>query len=125
MKTVLIADDSTFMRKWLKQIIEKHPYKVIGEAKNGLEAVMQYQKLRPNIILMDIVMPKVNGLDALRKIIELDPCANVIISSSLATKNNVTSALQYGAKDFIVKPHFSGLIKVLDKIESEKNMPPL
>ncbi|KAB8127851.1 response regulator [Gracilibacillus oryzae] len=116
-KTVLIADDSTFMRKWLKQIIEKHPYKVIGEAKNGLDAVMQYQRLQPDIVLLDIIMPKSNGLDALKKIMELDPHANVIISSSLATRSNVISALQYGAKDFIIKPHFSELIKALDNIE--------
>ncbi|SES22224.1 two-component system, chemotaxis family, response regulator CheY [Gracilibacillus ureilyticus] len=117
MKTVLIADDSKFMRRWLKQIIEKHPYQVIGEASNGLEAVMQFQKLRPDIILLDIIMPRANGLDALKKIIELNPNANVIIVSSLATKSNVMSALHLGAKDFIIKPFFNDLIKALDKIE--------
>ncbi|SHM51727.1 response regulator [Gracilibacillus kekensis] len=113
-KTVIIADDSRFMRRWLKQIIEKNSYEVIAEATTGLEAVKMYQQFHPDIILIDIVMPKSNGLDALKKIKELDPKANVIISSSLATTNNITCALQYGAKDFIVKPHFNTLIKIMD-----------
>ncbi|MFC4386732.1 response regulator [Gracilibacillus marinus] len=119
MRTVLIADDSAFMRKWIKRLVEKSDYTVIGEAINGLDAVKQYQRLRPNIVILDIVMPKSNGLDALAKIMELNPNANVIISSSLATRDNVTRAIQLGAKDFIIKPHFQGLVNILNKIDDE------
>ncbi|WP_058308366.1 response regulator [Gracilibacillus massiliensis] len=112
--TVIIADDSRFMRRWLKQIIENSSYQVIAEATTGLEAVKIYQHYHPDIIILDIVMPKSNGLDALKKIKELDPQANVIISSSLATHNNVTRALQYGAKDFVVKPNFNKLIEIMN-----------
>ncbi len=115
-KTVIIADDSRFMRHWLKQKIEKHNYQLVAEASTGLESVRAYQLHKPDIIILDIVMPKSNGLDALKKIIELDPNANVIIASSLATHDNVTRALQYGAKDFIIKPHFNKLIQIMDNI---------
>ncbi|MGN8644789.1 response regulator [Gracilibacillus sp. HCP3S3_G5_1] len=115
-RTVVIADDSQFMRNWVKQKIEKHHFQVVAEASTGLEAVKAYQQHHPDIVILDIIMPKSNGLDALKKIIELDSNANVIISSSLATHDNVMRALNYGAKDFIVKPHFDNLIEIIDKI---------
>ncbi|MFD2656337.1 response regulator [Gracilibacillus thailandensis] len=115
-KTVIIADDSRFMRQWLKQKIEQHSYQVVAEASTGLEAVKAYQQYKPDIIILDIVMPKSNGLDALLKIKDLDPSANVIMASSLATNDNVTRALHYGAKDFIIKPHFHNLIQIMDHI---------
>ncbi|SFL43234.1 two-component system, chemotaxis family, response regulator CheY [Gracilibacillus orientalis] len=115
-KTVIIADDSRFMRHWLKQTIEKHHYLVIAEASTGLESIKAYQQHKPDIIILDIIMPKSNGLDALKKIKGLDPCANVIMVSSLATHDNVTRALHHGAKDFIIKPHFHNLIQIMDNI---------
>ncbi|MGP4038458.1 response regulator [Gracilibacillus sp. D59] len=113
-RTVIIADDSRFMRHWLKQQIEMSNYQIIAEASTGLEAVKKYVQYRPDIIILDIVMPESNGLDALKKIREIDKDANVIISSSLATHDNVTRALHYGAKDFIIKPHFNKLIQIMD-----------
>lgn len=116
MKTILIADDSAFMRKWLRNILEKHAYVVIAEAANGIDAVRLYQKHHPEMVLLDIIMPVTDGLTALKKIKQLDQCANIIIVSSLATKENVMVALQHGAKDFIIKPYFHNLIPTLEKI---------
>ncbi|MDX8045630.1 response regulator [Gracilibacillus sp. S3-1-1] len=118
--TVIIADDSQFMRHWIKEKIEQHHYQVVAEAKNGLEAVRAYLRHKPNIVIMDIVMPNSNGIDALIKIKEIDPKANVIMSSSLATNENVMKALNYGASEFIVKPHFDNLIEVMNNSLEQK-----
>lgn len=116
MKTVLIADDSLFMRTWLKRMIQETNHKVIAEASNGQEAIEQYKNVNPDITFLDVTMPKVNGITALKEIIKINPKAKVIMCSALGTKQTVIEALQIGAKDFIVKPNFDKLPEILTRI---------
>lgn len=116
-KTVLIADDSLFMRSYLKRIIVEENYKVISEASNGEEVVLQYKKFLPDIVFMDITMPKVNGINALIEIKKFDPNAKVIMCSSLGQKSYIIDAIRNGATDFIVKPYFNNLVNILRNIE--------
>lgn len=116
MRTILIADDSKFMRNWLKGILKEHGYTDTIEASDGIEAINQYKHKRPNIVFLDITMPHVNGLAALKEIIAFDSKANVVMCSALGTESNVVLALQIGAKDFIVKPNFHGLPNILERL---------
>ncbi len=101
---VLIADDLKFIKLVLRQLVEKAGFRVVGEASNGEEAVELYQDKRPDVVLMDITMPKMDGLTALKKILKLDPEAKIIMCSALGQQSLIVQALQLGAKDFIVKP---------------------
>jgi two-component system chemotaxis response regulator CheY len=119
---VLIADDASFMRQMIREIIEPEGYEVVGEATDGVEAVEQYQKLHPDIVTMDIVMPKRSGIDAVKRILEQSPGACVVMCSALGQETLVREALQAGAKDFIVKPFkpdsvLGTLNKALEKSE--------
>ncbi|HTY75859.1 MAG TPA: response regulator [Candidatus Nanoarchaeia archaeon] len=108
MATILVADDSVYMRNLLKRILDESGYEVIGEASNGDEAIEKYQLLKPDILLLDIVMGEgkiaKTGLDALRKIVAEDPQAKVVICSALDENNLVNDAMKAGAKSFVVKP---------------------
>ena len=104
MKKVLIADDAVFMRTILKSIFEKGGYIVIGEAGDGNQAVEMYKSLRPDIVTLDITMPNIDGLSALKLIKEVDPYANIIMCSAMGQQAMVLEAIQNGARDFIVKP---------------------
>ena len=120
---VLIADDASFMRQMIREIIEPEGYEVVGEATDGVEAVEQYESLHPDLVTMDIVMPKRSGIDAVRGIMEKSPGACVVMCSALGQETLVMEALQAGAKDFIVKPFkpdnvLATLEKVLEKRES-------
>lgn len=117
---VLIADDAVFMRQMIREIIEPEGYEVVGEATNGLEVVDEYQRTNPNLVTMDIVMPKCSGIDAVKEIMKINPKACIIMCSALGQEALVTEALQAGAKDFIVKPFkpeavLQTLRKVLEK----------
>lgn len=101
---VLIADDLKFIKLVLRELIEKAGFRVVGEASNGEEAVELYQDKRPDVVLMDITMPKMDGLAALKHILKFDPEAKVIMCSALGQQNLIAQALQLGAKDFVVKP---------------------
>jgi two-component system chemotaxis response regulator CheY len=101
---VLIADDLKFIKLVLRELVEKAGFRVIGEASDGREAVELYQNKRPDVVLMDITMPKMDGLAALKQILKLDPGAKVIMCSALGQQSLIVQALQLGAKDFIVKP---------------------
>jgi two-component system chemotaxis response regulator CheY len=104
MARVLVADDASFMRQMIREIVESEGFEVCGEASDGVEAVDEYKRLHPDVVTMDIVMPRKSGIDAVRGIIALDPGACVVMCSALGQETLVTEAIQAGAKDFIVKP---------------------
>ena len=103
-KNILICDDAAFMRMMIKDILTKNGYEVVGEAANGAEGVEKYGLLKPDLVMMDITMPEMNGIDALKKIKESDSNANVIMCSAMGQQAMVIESIQAGAKDFIVKP---------------------
>ena len=103
-KNILICDDAAFMRMMIKDILTKNGYNVVGEAENGLKAVEKYTETKPDLVLMDITMPEMDGIQALKKIKELDPGATVIMCSAMGQQAMVIESIQAGAKDFIVKP---------------------
>jgi two-component system chemotaxis response regulator CheY len=110
MKKVLIVDDAAFMRVSIKNMLTKNGYEVIGEAENGKVAIQKYQELSPDIVTMDITMPEMDGLQSLKKILEIDPSANVIMVSAMGQESMVREAVQSGAKGFIVKPFKEDII---------------
>lgn len=115
---VLIVDDALFMRNMLKEILNNSGrYEVIGEAANGQEAIEVYQKLKPQLVTMDIVMPVMDGIEATREILKLDPTARIVMCSALGQEPLVIESIAAGAKDFIVKPFSPDkVVKVLDQI---------
>ena len=120
MARVLVADDASFMRQMIREIVESEGFEVCGEASDGIEAVDEFKKLHPDVVTMDIVMPLKSGIDAVRGIIALDPGACVVMCSALGQETLVAEAIQAGAKDFIVKPFkpdavIETLKKVLEK----------
>ena len=103
-KNILICDDAAFMRMMIKDILTKNGYNVVGEAENGAKAVEKYQELKPDLVLMDITMPEMDGIQALKAIKAADPSATVIMCSAMGQQAMVIESIQSGAKDFIVKP---------------------
>ena len=103
-KNILICDDAAFMRMMIKDILSKNGYNVVGEAENGLKAVEKYSELSPDLVLMDITMPEMDGIAALKKIKANDSNACVIMCSAMGQQAMVIESIQAGAKDFIVKP---------------------
>ena len=103
-KNILICDDAAFMRMMIKDILTKNGYNVIGEAENGLKAVEKYNELKPDLVLMDITIPEMDGIQALNNIKAADAGAMVIMCSAMGQQAMVIESIQAGAKDFIVKP---------------------
>ena len=103
-KNILICDDAAFMRMMIKDILTKNGYNVAGEAENGVKAVEKYNELKPDLVLMDITMPEMDGIQALKGIKAADPAALVIMCSAMGQQAMVIESIQAGAKDFIVKP---------------------
>lgn len=103
-KNILICDDAAFMRMMIKDILSKNGYNVVGEAENGARAVEKYAELKPDLVLMDITMPEMDGIAALKSIKSSDPSATVIMCSAMGQQAMVIESIQAGAKDFIVKP---------------------
>ncbi len=104
MATIMVVDDTAFMRAILRDLLETQGYQVIAEAKNGIEAVQMYKQYKPELVTMDITMPEMNGLDALSEIKKYDPQAKVIMCSAMGNQVMVIDSIQAGAKDFMVKP---------------------
>ncbi|ARA85821.1 response regulator [Bacillus paralicheniformis] len=104
MTRVLIVDDAKFMRDKIREILETEDLQVAGEAGNGEEAVLLYQELQPDLVIMDITMPVKNGIEALKDMIQLNPKVKVIMCTAMRQKRIVVEAIEAGAKDFIVKP---------------------
>ncbi len=103
-KNILICDDAAFMRMMIKDILTKNGYNIAGEAENGLKAVEKYNETKPDLVLMDISMPEMDGIQALKQIKSTDPAACIIMCSAMGQQAMVIEAIQSGAKDFIVKP---------------------
>ena len=103
-KNILICDDAAFMRMMIKDILTKNGYNIVGEAENGAKAVEKYNELKPDLVLMDITMPEMDGIEALKKIKAADPNASLIMCSAMGHQAMVIESIQSGAKDFIVKP---------------------
>lgn len=104
MAKIMVVDDAAFMRMMLKDILTKGGYEVVGEAENGLKAVDKYKELTPDLVLMDITMPELDGIGAVKQIKGLDPNAKIIMCSAMGQQAMVLESIQAGAKDFIVKP---------------------
>ena len=103
-KRILIVDDAAFMRMMIKDILEKNGFEVAGEAENGSIAVEKYKELKPDLVLMDITMPEMDGITALKNIRAADSSSKVVMCSAMGQQNMVIEAIQSGARDFIVKP---------------------
>jgi len=104
MKTVLVVDDAAFMRVTIKNMLEKNGYSVIGEAENGKVAIGKYHELNPDVVTMDITMPEMDGLEALKTIMQIDSKAKIIMLTAMGQQGMVKEAVVSGAKGFIVKP---------------------
>ena len=122
MARVLVADDASFMRQMIREIIEAEGHEVVGEASDGDEVVAEFKRLHPDVTTMDIVMPRRSGIDAVKGIVELDPGACVVMCSALGQETLVQEAMAAGARDFIVKPFKPDVViatieKVLEKSE--------
>ena len=102
--TVLICDDAIFMRTMVRDILTQAGFDVVGEAETGVQAVEKYEQLRPDLVTMDIVMPDMGGIDAVRQICKTDPNARILMCSAMGQQALVVEAIQAGAKDFVVKP---------------------
>jgi two-component system chemotaxis response regulator CheY len=101
---VLVCDDAIFMRTMISDILTSAGYEVVGEAETGLQAIERYRELKPDLVTMDIVMPDMGGIDAVREIVKDDPNAKILMCSAMGQQALVVEAIQAGAKDFVVKP---------------------
>ncbi|MEW8957642.1 MAG: response regulator [Moorella sp. (in: firmicutes)] len=116
-KRVLVVDDAAFMRMMIKGILTKNGYEVVGEADNGQKAVAMYQELRPDVVTMDITMPEMDGIAAVKAIKQIDPNARIIMCSAMGQQLMVMEAIQAGARDFIVKPFQQDrVLQALEKV---------
>ncbi len=102
--SVLVCDDAIFMRTMIADILSSAGYEVVGEAETGAQAVQKYRQLKPDLVTMDIVMPDMGGIDAVREICKTDPDAKILMCSAMGQQALVVEAIQAGAKDFVVKP---------------------
>jgi len=115
--SVLVVDDALFMRKMLIDIFSQAGWKVIGEAENGEEAVAIYQQQHPDLVTMDIVMPVMGGIEALKAILQIESQARVVVCSALGQKHLILDAITAGARDFIVKPFQSDqVLEVAERV---------
>lgn len=103
-KGILVVDDAAFMRMMIKDVLTKYGFEVVGEAENGAKAIEKYKELTPELVIMDITMPEVDGIQAVREIKKLNPSAKIIMCSAMGQQAMVIEAIQAGAGDFIVKP---------------------
>jgi two-component system chemotaxis response regulator CheY len=102
--TVLVCDDAIFMRTMISDILSQAGFDIVGEAESGLQAVQKYRELKPDLVTMDIVMPDMGGIEAVREICKQDPDAKILMCSAMGQQALVVEAIQAGAKDFVVKP---------------------
>lgn len=114
---IMVVDDAIFMRSMIRDIFARGPFVIAGEAENGVEAVRLHRELKPDITTMDIVMPQMDGLTALREILREDPSARIVMCSALGQESLIAEAIEAGARDFIVKPfQASRVLKVVQSV---------
>ena len=101
---ILIVDDAAFMRMMIKDILSKNGFEIVGEAADGIQAIEKYKETMPDLVTMDITMPEMDGITALKEIKKMNPSAKVIMCSAMGQQSMVIDAIQAGARDFIVKP---------------------
>jgi two-component system chemotaxis response regulator CheY len=101
---VLVCDDAIFMRTMISDILSQAGYEIVGEAETGAQAVERYKQLKPDLVTMDIVMPDLGGIEAVREIVKFDPTARILMCSAMGQQALVVEAIQAGARDFVVKP---------------------
>lgn len=104
MANILIVDDAAFMRMMIKDILTKNGYTVIGEAENGIRAIEKFRELNPDLVIMDITMPEMDGIQAVKQIKSIKSDAKIIMCSAMGQQAMVIESIQAGARDFIVKP---------------------
>lgn len=103
-KGILIVDDAAFIRTMLKDILTENGFNVADRAENGAEAIEKYKKLQPELVIMDIIMPEIDGIQAVKEIKKMDPNAKIIMCSAVGQQTMVNEAMQAGARDFVIKP---------------------
>jgi len=103
-KNILVCDDAAFMRMMIKDILIKNGYNVAGEAEDGRKAIDKYRELSPDLVLMDITMPEMDGIEALKEIMRIDANAKVVMCSAMGQQIMIDESVQFGAKGFITKP---------------------
>ncbi|MCT4607549.1 MAG: response regulator [Marinisporobacter sp.] len=119
MPKILVVDDAAFMRMSLKMMLKRNGFEVVGEAENGVEAIQKYKKLQPDLVTMDITMPEMQGLDALKAIKDYDSEAKVVMITAMGQERMIKESIMYGAKSFIVKPfNEKDVVKALANILS-------
>ena len=101
---ILVVDDAAFMRMMIKDILSKNGFEIVGEAADGIQAIEKYKETMPDLVTMDITMPEMDGITALKEIKKMNPSAKVIMCSAMGQQSMVIDAIQAGARDFIVKP---------------------
>jgi len=101
---ILVVDDAAFMRMMIKDVLSKNGYEILGEAENGQKAIEKYEELNPDLVIMDITMPEVDGIQAVKEIKKIDGNAKIIMCSAMGQQAMVIESIQAGARDFIVKP---------------------
>lgn len=116
---VLIVDDANFMQITLEKVLQLGSHQVVGKANNGIEAIQLYKETKPEIVLLDITMPEMDGIETISEIMKMDPEAKVIMCSAMGQQKIVVKAIELGAKDFIVKPFDES--KVLETVDRVLN----
>ncbi|WP_406944148.1 response regulator [Halobacillus sp. SY10] len=119
MINALIIDDSSFMRTWLKKVLEIESIYVVAEAADGIEGIMEYKNHKPDLVLLDFVLPRMNGLQTLMQLKRINPDVMVIVCSSLGDAYTIEKFAKHGAYDFIQKPYFERLGTVITRFKSD------
>jgi two-component system chemotaxis response regulator CheY len=124
MKRLLVVDDALLMRKLIRDVASEAGWEVAGEARNGLEAIELYERLRPDLVTMDVVMPQMGGLEALKRIRAGDPDAQVVMVTALDQKQTLMESIRDGAIDFIVKPFDRDrIVNLLNRVRARAAAP--
>ena len=119
-KRILVVDDASFMRMMIKDILVKNSFEIAGEASDGLDAIEKYKETKPDIVIMDITMPNMDGLQALIELRKVDSNAKIIMCSAMGQESMVIDAIKSGAADFIVKPfQAERIIKAIQRVAGE------